>query len=84
MPIASSRSHVGELSGEEVPHTPLGIVHRTPWHPAADEANMSPAPDKLYLERRIIARYRADVIEYVGWEKWIVNGAEKERRNSDS
>jgi hypothetical protein len=51
MPIASSRPHVRELTGEEVAHAPLGVVHRTPRHPAADEANMSPAPHKLYFER---------------------------------
>jgi hypothetical protein len=84
MPIASSRPHVRELTGEEVAHAPLGVVHRTPRHPAADEANMSPAPHKLYFERWIIARYRADVIEYVRREKRIIDCAEKKCRNVDS
>ena len=84
LPIASSRPYVRELTGKEVAHAPLGVVHRTPRETAADEADMSPAPHKLYFERRIIARYYADLIEYIRREKWIVDCAEKERRNSHS
>src|SRR5918912_2593969 len=83
----TSRSRLcrrSELPREKIGYTPLGVVDRPPGYVAADEADVAATRHELDLERGVVSGDRTDLVEDLGREKRIVDGAEQECRRADA
>src|SRR5918912_780753 len=76
----TSRSRLcrrSELPREKIGYTPLGVVDRPP-------ADVAATRHELDLERGVVSGDRTDLVEDLGREKRIVDGAEQECRRADA